>query len=308
MVKERINEEQAKQLLREGMRPVDIVQRYDGFGKMQLAGYLAAMNRKKNSAREDQVELHASTNYQNGDKPGISKERAIQLLARGANPKKLAHSFSGFQEGTLRAFKAHAQMETYAANPTLLTTTKKPKSERPTIIQTKGDFVPFLKENPQARDLSLLALSLGADGIEIEETLLNLYGGKFKNREELHALLSESKDDLRKLLEEGLTGLGVFLGTYSLIDRRMAPMLLGTVASGISIDQATPSLERMLLRVAGGIYDPIFNESPTNALKDITTKIQENKGLAQRIYRRLERTYEEALQTAELLRSFAKSR
>ncbi len=308
MAKERIDEVKAKQLLREGMKPVEIVQKYDGFGKMQLAGYLAAMNRKKTHSREVTQEPESQVIYHNGDKPSITKERAIELLARGANPRKLANSFKGFEEGTLRAYKAHIDMDTYTANPTLLTDAKKPKNEKPAFIQTNGELVPFLKENPQALDLSLLALSLGADGIEIEETLLNLYGGKFKNREELHALLNESKDDLRKLLEEGVTGLGAYLGTYSLFDRRMAPMLLGVVTGGISIDQATPSLERMLLRVAGGIYDPLFNENTTQTMRDLTAKVRESKGLAQRIYRKLERTYENALETAEILKSFAKSR
>lgn len=304
-LKEKINLARAKELLREGMKPAEIEAKYEGFKKMQLAGYLAAMNRGKKNYQTPTPQQVMETPVEDSrpNSGEIDEANAKILLSKGCSPEKLAYYTKGkITEGTLRSWKAHVSMDTYKKNPALLSNGHNKKNGR---IKKKEQLVPFLRENVAAKDLSFLALALGNDGAEIENTLVELYHGKFGSREELHNLLIESKEEIGKLLEEGLTSLGAFIGTYSLFERRMAPIILGPAIASIPIEKATPTLEKMLLRVANGIYDPIFNKSPQETIKDLTAKTETSTGLSQKVYASLVSQYRGALKVGEYIKNFA---
>ncbi len=257
------------------------------------------------------MEEKISTNDQtwaNNEGPLLTKGEAVGLLSQGYNPKKMAGYYKGHSEGELRALSAHIEMGTYVRNPALLEGNGKGKNGEVKVIREKEDLVPFLKKNQLARDMSLLALTLGEDGGQIEEALIALYGGKFKNRDELHRLLEETREDVAQIIQEGVTNLGVYLGGYSLFDRRMTPIILGDVVSAIPLDKITPPLEAMLLGVAGGIYDPLFSANPKKTIEDLKTKSRSSEGLTTKICEVLYRKYENALNIGERLKRYDRLR
>lgn len=235
----------------------------------------------------------------NNEGPEITKAEAVQMLREGFSPKKMAGYFKGYTEGQLQAFAAHIEMKSYDKNPELLLEGGKSKP-----IRKKEDLVPFLKENQVARDFSLLALTLGPDGGQIEEAILHLYGDKFKSRDELHSLLEETKEEFAKIMEEGVTNLGMFLGGYTLFDRGMAPIILGGAIEGIPLEKSTPPLEKLLLRVAAGIYDPLFNKDTDGTILDLEGKAQKCIGIAPQVYGALAKDYRYTLSLMERLKKY----
>ncbi len=237
--------------------------------------------------------------------PIITKAEAIHMLSQGYDPGKMAGYYKGFTEGELVAFSAHINMGTYKNNPALLEGNgKKRGNGESKPIHKKEDFIPFVAKNGLARDMSLLALTLSADGGQIEEAIMELYHGKFKSKDELHELLKETKEDIAKIIEEGVTNLGAFMGDYTLFDRRMAPIILGGVANAIPLDKATPSLEKMLLRVAHGLWDPAFNRDTRGTIADLTKKAEKSVNLAQGMYASLVRHYQATLTIEENLKKY----
>lgn len=354
MSKEKINLKSALILLDAGFTAREIEDNYEleGCKKMQLAGHLASMNRKKNvqknkslshppvkvdfstpksveEAKEraekeykaqqrlmhaidrqeeiqsSKLEQKASETAENYTGPALTKAQAIEMLSQGCSPKKMAGYFKGHSEEELRAYQAHINMGTYIRNPALLEIGKGSEFDKP--IRKKEQFIPFLQENQVARDLSLLALTLGADGGQIEDAIMELYSGKFKNKDELHELLQETKNEFIRILEDGVTNLGAFMGGYSLFERGMAPIILGGAANAIPLEKATPTLEKMLLRVANGIYDPHFNRDTKGTIQDLERKASMSFGLAQKIYTSLIRDYHATLAIGTQLKEIAAS-
>ncbi len=255
----------------------------------------------KNSDTET---LTVKESWSNNEGSHLSKAEALDYLAKGYNPKKMAGYFKGRTESQYQALKSHIGMGTYAKNPALLEDTKLEQSGERKPIRKKEDLIPFLAKNEIARDMSLLALTLGADGGQIEEAIMELYQGKFKSREELHELLEETRDEMARIIREGVTNLGAFMGPYTLFDRRMAPIILGGVTNAIPLERVTPPLEKMLLRVAHGLYDPIFNRDTDGTIKDLTTKAGESVELAQRIYTVLVQAYQRCIGREKELKAF----
>jgi hypothetical protein len=306
------NRKEIYSALRTGEADSRIMNQYN-LTTMQLAGYKAALKRMlsqqtvvENSPLEQTAEDHA----RDSGLPELTKAEALRLLAKGCSPAKLAMGYKGPHavESTLIAYKAQIAQGTYKRNPALVDGNgKKKKNGNGHKIKTRQEMEELIRQDSQAQDLSLLAISLGSDGSEVEGLLLELYPEKFKNKEELKKLLQESQEELKRLIDSGVISLGSFIGTYTLQDRGIAPIILGSAVNRIPVDKITPSLESMLLRVAGGVYDPLFNKDPEGVIKQLSAEVEKRAGLSQRIYRGLVDTYRGALKVKETLESFALS-
>lgn len=303
--------------LENGELSKDLRSEFPEFGKWVIAGHAATVSRRKNLENKvapsipevktkDYTESTEEDYSGNGSSTseGLTDAQSVAFLRDGCSPNKIARYFKGTSEGRLRAQRAHIQMNTYDNNPDLL----KKKVPKPKKIDTKEELVPFLKENKPAQDLSLLALSLGANGGEIEEALLHLYDGKFKNREELHQLLEDSRADLAELIEGGITNLGMFIGSYTLPPKGMMPIIFGGAIESFPIERSTPTLKKMLTRVASGIYDPLFNKDPKKTISDLEGKARAGPGLANEVYSHLAKSYQEALGYGDYLFSLSSDR
>lgn len=298
--------------LQAGTPDAEIMGQYE-LGKMQLAGYKAALARMsplQTTADSPLEQTAIAFPNADDDRQELTKAEALRLLAKGCSSAKLARAYRGPHavESTLIAYKAQIAQGTYKRNPALVDGNgKKKKNGNGHKIKTRQEMEELIRQDSQAQDLSLLAISLGSDGSEVEGLLLELYPGKFKNKEELKRLLQESHEELKRLIDSGVISLGSFIGTYTLQDRSIAPIILGSAVNRIPVDKITPSLESMLLRVAGGVYDPLFNKDPEGVIKQLSVEAEKRAGLSQRIYRGLVDTYRGALEVRETLKSFALS-
>ncbi len=272
----------------------------------QLAGFKAVHTKRNNGNNSYSNVL---PNYDKDDgRPVLTKEAAIKHLMSGASPAKLAYAFQGIEEDTLIAYKAQIAQGTYDRNPDLLhgNEEKKNVNKNGKKIKTPDEMIELINKREDVRDLSLLALSLGPDSGEIEDILMQLYGERFRSKDELHRILKESKENLVKLFQEGVVSLGSFIGEYALPERGIAPIIIGSAMSKIPIEKATPGLEKMLFRVASGIYDSIFNEAPRDTISSLAEKAQASNGLAKKIYSSLVSNYEGALEIGEHLKGLAR--
>ena len=84
----------------------------------------------------------------------------------------------------------------------------------------------------------------------------------------------------------------------------MAPIIFGGVANAIPLEKATPSLEKMLLRVAHGLYDPVFNRDTEGTVADLTKKAEKSVNLAQGMYASLVRHYQATLTIRGRLKNY----
>ena len=103
------------------------------------------------------------------------------------------------------------------------------------------------------------------------------------------------------LIKEGLTNLGSYIGTYTLEDRAIIPVLIGQAVSSISDEGVISSLEERVVNVLRTQYSPLFNENMEGTLKTIEGRMAESEGKVKGIYQRLYNHYQEVMQLQEEL-------
>ncbi len=175
------------------------------------------------------------------------------------------------------------------------------KLERNKKIKTREQFLEFLKQDKTARKLTIAAASLNGQGIDIEQTILDIYDDKFKDQSHLHKLIQESSKEVYKLIEEGFTNLGDYIGNFSLRDRKIIPFLVGGAVDSIPDGKLNSSLEAKLVRVLRSVYSPKFNDNPNETVMELEDKTKQIQGKKKRLYEKLHSHYKEVLKLSEEL-------
>ena len=149
----------------------------------------------------------------------------------------------------------------------------------------------------------MAAASFLANGeaIDIENIIYEMYEGKFKDKKHLHDLIRQNKEKVYRLMQDGMTNLGAYIGDFSLDVRSIIPVLLGQAIELLPQDRIDKSLEERLCRIMRNSYSPRFNQNSQNALSEIERKVGESNGKLKDIYSSLHRHYQETLKLQEEL-------
>ena len=162
-------------------------------------------------------------------------------------------------------------------------------------------FQDFLRSNKTALNLAGAALLMNNERSDMESFILQICQDTFKDNKELHSLLENNRLEIYSLIKEGLTNLGTYIGSYSLDDRAIIPVLIGQALNGIAVDKLTIPLEERVVKVLRKEYGPAFNDNPKETLNRLEKTIEQYEGKARDIYQRLYNHYQEVLQLQEEL-------
>ncbi len=161
-------------------------------------------------------------------------------------------------------------------------------------------FITFLKKDETAKNLAATALLLDGQGIDVEKIIMEIYNNKFKDQNQLHKLLEENKTEVYKLIQDGITNLGYFLGDYQLKDRAIIPVFLGYAIENIP-EAKISNLEERLVRILRNYYSPKFNDAPEATLNEIKEKMDSISDKKRETYQKLYNHYQETLKLGEEL-------
>ena len=166
---------------------------------------------------------------------------------------------------------------------------------------SNSQFQDFLKNNQPALNLAGATVILNGQGSDAERIILELYQGKFKDLQQLHSLINKNKEDIYKIIGEGLTNLGTYLGDFSLEDRAIIPVLIGQAVSGFRNEEITHSIEDKIICILRSQYSPRFNENQSETIKTIKENADRNLGIGKEIYHKLLEHYQEVMKLQEEL-------
>ena len=169
-------------------------------------------------------------------------------------------------------------------------------------IKSREQFMDFLKGDETARNLAVASIGLNGEGYDVEQILIEIYNGKFKDQDQLHRLLEEAENEIYELVDEGVTNLGSYLGGFSLGDRRIFPLLLGEALANIPEERISQPLEERLTRILRVTYSPRFNDNPTGILEELKGKIDSSDGKIKVLYEKLYGHYEDVLELGDELK------
>lgn len=168
-------------------------------------------------------------------------------------------------------------------------------------IRDKEQFIEFLRTDNVAASLSAAAINLNGFRYDIEQILTQIYEGKFENQDSLHSLIDHSTEEIYGLIQEGITNLGYFIGSFSLGDKRIIPILLGEAIAKIPNDKVTGTLEERLIRLMRSNYSPQFNDDPDSVVSELRERVESSKGPKRKLYKTLFSHYSEVLKLQEEL-------
>jgi hypothetical protein len=168
--------------------------------------------------------------------------------------------------------------------------------KNPQLIRMR--FKKLIQEDEAARTLAYAALYSNGTGCDFEQMIMELYSGKFKDQKQLHALLEENAETIKRIVESGVTNLGAYLGRFSLGERRIFPILLEGVIEALPSERITNPLEERLARMLRVSYSPRFNDAPKRTLKELGRKASSYEGKKGDIYARLYAHYQEVMEIA----------
>lgn len=163
------------------------------------------------------------------------------------------------------------------------------------LIKSSEQFLSFLKEDNTARNLAGIAVLLDGNRHDIEELILNIYEEKFKDQESLQNIIDQSTDEIYRLIEDGITNLGSFIGSFSLQDKKIIPLLLAETIDNLPNNKINTSLEDKLVRLLRYDYGPRFNENPRDVINDLKSKIESTNGKKRALYKKLHDHYDGTL-------------
>jgi len=158
-------------------------------------------------------------------------------------------------------------------------------------ISSNEQFMNLLEQDEKARDLAAVAINVNGGCYDIERVIAELYGNNFNGVSSLHLLLQDNKEHIQRLIENGVTNLGTYLGEYDLGERAIIPILIGRALVHIPDTAMTIDLEDRLFRSLRSTYSPGFNENPGNTLAEVKAMIESTKGKERELYQRLQTHY-----------------
>ncbi|MBU1203691.1 MAG: hypothetical protein KKG60_01335 [Nanoarchaeota archaeon] len=172
---------------------------------------------------------------------------------------------------------------------------------QPRITNNKH-FLNFLKEDKTACNLVAAAVSLNGQGQDIESIIQEIYSNRFKNKDKLHQMLNDNSREIIKMIQDGITNLGYYIGAYTLQDKAIIPVLLGNAIELIPEAHITSSLEEKLIRMLRINYSPQFNQDPNATMEKIRGVMAKNNKKTKNLYQRLYEHYESVLKLQQELR------
>jgi transposase len=157
------------------------------------------------------------------------------------------------------------------------------------VIKTPNQFSDILHQDPKLASLVVAAGMLNGHGADIEKIILEVYDGRFKNPEELHSLVQNSYEEARKIISEGRTNLGHFVGDFTISESPALPVFIEEAVELIPIEKLSGPIEDRFVRVLRYLYSPRFNDDPQGTLEELTQKIapenqRKSRGLYERLY------------------------
>lgn len=175
--------------------------------------------------------------------------------------------------------------------------------EEPVTLTIKNvqEFLKEIKTDEPLRNLAAAALMLDGQSADVEQIIMDVYEGKFKDGNHLHSLLQDSTREIYDLIEEGITNLGRYIGDFNVGDRKIVPVLIGEAINLIPYDKISPDLEERLVRILRTTYSPRFNVDPEGTMAEIQTKRDGFEWKKRELYERLNRHYQETLELREVL-------
>ena len=153
------------------------------------------------------------------------------------------------------------------------------------------ELMELIEKDATLRDLTAVAISLNGHGQDIEKIILDLYKGKFKDARHLHDLLEKNEQEIRNLITEGRTNLGSYLGNYLLQARTIKLMLVDQAIEVLPQTYSSPSLEETLSKMIVSVYEPEFNQDPTDTLSRLEQKALDSDNDIKRTSYRKSRDY-----------------
>jgi hypothetical protein len=118
---------------------------------------------------------------------------------------------------------------------------------------------------------------------------MNIYDGKFKSAEDLHKLIVDNYEEARKIIKEGRTNLGHYVGDFTVTDGPSISVFIDEAAELIPTNKLAGPIKDKFVRVLRYIYGPRFNDNPTGTLEEISEKARpentaKSKGLYEKLY------------------------
>jgi len=162
-----------------------------------------------------------------------------------------------------------------------------------TSVISPQQFLNLLQKDKTARNLAAASLFLNDESYDIEQVIIGLYDGHFKDQEQLHKLLKQSEKEIYRIIEQGITNLGFYIGRFSIGDRSIVPVLLGEALLNIPGNKVSQSLEEKMVRILRLTYSPKFNQDPDGTMEDIRERMDSSKGRVKGLYRKLYQHYRE---------------
>jgi len=166
-------------------------------------------------------------------------------------------------------------------------------------IENQKDFSSFITKNEKVRNLAATALALNGSGGLVEQSLMEIYPDKFRDKRKLHELVQESKDEIYSLISSGITSLGPYIGAFSLDDQRIVPILLGSALDAIPLEKSTSKLEERFTYLLRNSYGPSFNENPKRLINQLEKMTEKSQGFAKIVYQRTLDHYQKTIQLKE---------
>jgi hypothetical protein len=163
-----------------------------------------------------------------------------------------------------------------------------------------SSFISFLQQDETARNLAAAAAALNGHGADVENIIMKAYEGKFKDQKQLHDLIKENRAEIYKLVQEGVTNLGQYIGEFSLEDRTIIPVFLGQALTGLPERVRAPLEDKLVYILRNVVYSPRFNANPQAIISELERRIEEDSPLKQ-VYQKLHRHYSETLALEEVL-------
>jgi len=164
-----------------------------------------------------------------------------------------------------------------------------------------SQFLNFITQDETAKNMVVATIALDGQGYDIEKILMDIYGEKFKDQQQLHELIKENEKKIKEILDEGVTNLSYYIGWYNTENRPVIPVIIGDVIDSIPLDKLTPSLEERVTRMIKKAYDSSFYKDPINTIKRLKEKLNGLEGKTKQIYENVHNRYQRVLELHEEL-------
>jgi transposase-like protein len=168
-------------------------------------------------------------------------------------------------------------------------------------ITSSKQFMDFIKCDATAGNLTAVAARLNGQAGDVEKIITEIYEGRFKDREQLHDYIQNSRAEIDSLVREGVTNLGPYLGDFTLHERDIFPVIMGEIIANVSEGIIT-SLEDRFMRLLRYHYGARFNADSEKTLAEIREKKEVMQGNRKNLYQRLEEHYQGVLRLKEEIR------